>query len=428
MEFDVIVAGAGPAGLFAAVSAAEAGSRVLLLEKMPSPGRKLLISGTGQCNLTHAGPISSFLGRYGAAGKFLRGALYAFSNADLAAYFAARGLELEETEGGKVFPASRRARDVLDALLAELRRLGAEIHTGRRVLSARKDGGAFEIGTEAGVERAAALVVATGGLSYPATGSSGDGYALAASFGHRVAETAPALTPVVAAKDGAFPFSPFVSCAGVALRDTSIAVFRGGRKAAEGRGDVLFTHRGLSGPGILDLSRSIRVGDELRVSLAPGSGGVEDVEKRLLAELGAHGKRSVARVLREAGPAESVCLALLEALGVEAAGKASVLSRAARRSLAQSLAEGGEAGHRFIVAELGSWTEAMATRGGVALSEVDPRSMESRIVPGLYFAGEVLDVDGDTGGFNIQAACSTGRLAGLRAASKRAVPAADPAR
>ncbi|MFA6508315.1 MAG: NAD(P)/FAD-dependent oxidoreductase [Treponemataceae bacterium] len=415
MVFDAIVVGAGPAGLFAAVSAAEAGGHVLLLERMPSPGRKLLISGSGQCNLTHSGPVSDFLKRYGSAGKFLRGALYAFSNEALAAYFVDRGLELEETEGGKMFPVSRRARDVLDILLSELGKLDAEVRTGCRVLSARFSDGAFEVETETGTERSVSLIIATGGLSYPKTGSSGDGYALAASFGHRIIETAQALTPVVAVSGGPSPFAPFVSCAGNAIRDTSISVFHSGKKVAEGRGDVLFTHGGLSGPGILDLSRNIRVGDELRVSLVPGSGGPEGVERRLLATLGEHGKRSVARVLHDFGLADSVCRALMEVVGVASDVKASVLSRAARRALAVSLAEGGDAGLRFIVAEIGPWAEAMATRGGVDLSEIDPKRMESRLVPGLFFAGEVLDIDGDTGGFNIQAACSTGRLAGISA-------------
>lgn len=410
MIYDAIVVGGGPAGLFAAVSAAAAARRVLLLERMPSPGRKLLVSGSGQCNLTHGGPISDFPGRYGGAGKFLRHALYGFDNDGLSSFFAERGVPLEETEGGKLFPVSRRARDVLDVLVAELLRLGAELRAGCRVESARFSEGIFEVASGRVEYRARALVIATGGRSYPKTGSSGDGYGLAASFGHRIVEPAPALTPV--AVKG---FTPFTACSGVSIPGTSISVFRGGAKAASGRGDVLFTHRGLSGPGILDLSRHMRAGDQLRVCLAPGRGGIDDVERRLLEEAAEHGKRTVARILHGFGLAESLSRATLEALGLPVDVKAAVLSRSARRALAAALAEGSDAGFPFAAERLGGWDEAMATRGGVDLSEVDPKSMESRLAPGLYFAGEVLDIDGDTGGFNIQAACSTGILAGKNA-------------
>ena len=407
MIYDSIIVGAGPAGLFAAIGAAGSGTRTMLLERMPSPGRKLLVSGSGQCNLTHGGPISAFLGRYGGAGKFLRHALYGFDNDDLASFFAERGVPLEETEGGKLFPVSRRARDVLDALAAELVRLGADLRTGCRVESARFSEGVFEVAAERVEYRARALVIATGGRSYPKTGSSGDGYGLAASFGHRIVEPAPALTPV--AVKG---FDPFVSCSGVSISGTSISVFREGAKVASGRGDVLFTHRGLSGPGILDLSRYIRAGDQLRVCLSPGRGGIDEVERRLLDETAEYGKRTVARVLHGLGLAESLSRATLEALGLPADVKAAVLSRPARRALAAALAEGGDAGFPFIAERLCGWDEAMSTCGGVDLSEVDPKTMESRLAPGLFFAGEVLDIDGDTGGFNIQAACSTGMLAG----------------
>ncbi len=416
MDFDVAVVGAGPAGLFAAVGAAERGARVLVLERMPSPGRKLLVSGSGQCNLTHAGSVAAFLARYGQAGKFLRPALYGLPNDALSRFFSERGVPLEETENGKLFPASRRARDVLDALLRELDRLGADVRTGARVLSAARTASGLEVRSEQDRFEATALIVATGGRSFPKTGSSGDGYAIAAGFGHRIVETAPALTPVEAAPA---IFSFFVSCAGIALRDASVSVFRSGRKTAAGRGDVLFTHRGLSGPGILDLSRSLMVGDELRVPLAPSAPPREEVEARLLAETASHGKRTAARVLRDFGLADGLARALLAAVGVAEDLQAAALRKDARRSLALALSGGGEGGMRFPVAALGGFDEAMATRGGVDLSEVDPKRMESRLVPGLFFAGEVLDVDGDTGGYNIQAACSTGYLAGRNAADRK---------
>lgn len=427
MIYDVLVIGAGPAGLFAAIAAAGKGCRTLLLERMQTPGRKLLISGSGQCNLTHSGSIEEFLNRYGksnggdlAASRFLKSAFHRFGNQDLASFCAERGLELEETEAGKLFPVTRRARDVLDLLHAEARKNGVELKTGYRVLSARRDGPFFQVeGESAAAYRGRALIVATGGASYPATGSSGDGWAIAASFGHRVKETAPSLTPVTV---GRAAFKPFVSCAGLALRSVRLSVYRAGKKTATGSGDVLFTHRGLSGPGILDLSRAIRTNDELRVPLSEEALTLEEAEKRLLDELDVHGKRGLIRALSSFGLSESLSRSLLASRGLEAEMKAAVLTREGRRLLAASLAE--DAGHPFPVAALGGWDEAMATRGGVDLGEVDAKTMQSRLMNGLFFAGEVLDVDGDTGGFNIQAAVSTGFLAGMSAAAAATTRAA----
>ncbi len=405
---DLLVVGAGPAGLFGAIRAAEAGARVLLLEKMPRPGTKLLASGSGRCNFSHSGPIADFPERYGKAGRFLKPALLGFTNADLVSWLEARGLAILEEEGGKLFPASGRARDILGILLGELSRLGVELRAESRVLGASRGAGGFEVRTAGGAHEAGSLLVATGGLSYPGTGSTGDGYALAASFGHAIAETAPCLAPVLV--EG----FAFAACAGIALRDAPIEVRRGegGRIAARGRGDVLITHRGLSGPGILDLSRSILAGDELRVGLAGPEAG-EDAGARLLEELDRNGKRSFRSCVQALGLPERLAAALIDHAGVDPMAKAATVGREARREVAASIA-----GCPFRVAALGGYGEAMATRGGVVLGEVDPRSMESRLEPGLFFAGEVLDIDGDTGGYNIQAAFSTGAMAGGHAARR----------
>ncbi|HOX30787.1 MAG TPA: NAD(P)/FAD-dependent oxidoreductase [Spirochaetales bacterium] len=405
-EAELIVVGGGPAGLFGALRAAEAGARVLLLEKMRRPGTKLLASGSGRCNFSHAGPVEDFLGHYGKAGRFLKPALLGFTNADLAAFLQSRGLAVLEEEGGKLFPASGRAGDILELLLRELGRLGVELRTDCAVRGAALSGGRFVVEAAGGPWEAPALLLATGGLSYPGTGSSGDGYALAAAFGHAIAQTAPCLAPV--AVEG----WAFAACAGIALRGAPLELRRGegGKLAARGRGDVLFTHRGLSGPGILDLSRSILPGDELRVRLASGEG---DPDELLLAELGAHGKRGLKSCVQALGLPERLAQALLAGLGIEPSTPAALLGREARKRVSAALA-----GFPFRVASLGGYGEAMATRGGVALEEVDPKSMGSRLVSGLYFAGELLDIDGDTGGYNIQAACSTGALAGSHAAAR----------
>jgi len=428
MVHDVLVVGAGPAGISAAIAAAEHGSRVLLLERMQTPALKFLISGSGQCNLSHAGPIAEFMEHFGGgekkgdSGRFLRPALFGFSNADLAAFCAERGLDLEESANGKLFPITRRSRDVVDLFLSEARRLGIKLQTSIRIVSVSKAVVGFELAQGSGMEsdptfQGRCLILATGGKSYPLTGSDGDGYTLAHSLGHTLVEPGPALTPVLGSMSGVGSYAPFVDCSGVSIPGTSVSVFRRGRKTAEGRGDLLFTHRGLSGPGILDLSRNIRPGDEVRVSLAPGNGGVEACAGKLLKAIETNGKRSVLRLLTGFGLSESLAGAALASLGIEGQAKAAELTRTARSALAASFAEGGDGGHAFYVANLGSWSEAMVTRGGVPLAEVNPKTMESRLVPGLFFAGELLDYDGDTGGYNIQAALSTGRLAGRQAAT-----------
>lgn len=421
-----MVVGGGPAGLFAALAAAEAGARTLVLERTDRPGGKLLVAGSGRCNLTHGGEVASFLRHYGGGdrptdgGRFLRPALYAFSNEDLAVWFARRGLPLEEEPDGRVFPSSRRAEDVLDLLLSVARKRKVELRTGVLVRSAKRGGGGVIVSADdrpGPILRGRTLVLATGGRSSPSLGTAGDGYRLAAALGHRIVPPRPALVPVVVENEA---FALFAACAGVSLSGTSVVVARGGRRIAEGSGDVLFTHRGLSGPAVLNLSRYVLPGDVIRVSLLPGLGGVARVEQCLAAEIAAHGKRTAANLLQGLGLAACLSRALVGAVALGPGTKAAELPREARRALASSLAVGGDGGHPFPVRSLGGWDEAMVTAGGVTLGEVDPKTMASRILPGLFFAGEVLDFDGDTGGYNLQAAFSTGQLAG-RSAAERAL-------
>lgn len=399
----------------AAIWAARAGARTLLLEKKPSPGRKLLVSGSGRCNLSHGGPIADFLDHYGKAGRFLRPALYGFTNTDTRAFFEEGGVPILEEEGGKLFPVSGRARDLLDVLLAQAGAAGVEIRNGAsltslQVLEPGAGGPTFLATSETFEIRARRVVLALGGASYPVTGSDGKGYAIPQALGHSLVAVAPALAPLLVT---AFPVA---SLAGTALPDRALRVWRDEVVVARGRGDVLFTHRGLSGPGILDLSRSVLPGDELGLEV---SGlGSEEIEAILVAGARDHGKRLVRTLCADisaaganvAVPSRLLDLILERALPDQEA-RASSLSREARKELAAALWE-----LRIPVAGLGGWDEAMATRGGISLEELSPKTLESRLIPGLFFAGEFLDLDGDTGGYNIQAAFSTGRLAGLSAA------------
>ena len=396
--WDLIVVGAGPAGLFCAASASGGNRKVLVLEKKSSPGRKLLISGSGRCNLTHEGEARAFLDHYGDHGRFLRPALLGFTNRDLVAFFEERGLSMITLEGGKIFPETQRSRDVLDRLIAECEARKVKIACGKAVTSIEKSGDEFLVRCGDEARRSRFLVIATGGRSYPATGSAGDGYSFAGALGHSIAEVGPALAPV-RIRD-----YPFADLAGISLPGARVSIFRG-RKVKEGVGDVLFTHDGLSGPGILDLSRDIRAGDLLRVSLA-GLRKKEEMERWLLARSEEEGGRNLRSVLAELAVPARLVSRVFEILDIPHDLKCASMTRRMRIDLADRLS-----GFPLIVDEVGGYDSAMATRGGVALSEVDSKTMESKLVSGLYFVGEVLDVDGDTGGYNLQAAFSTGLLA-----------------
>ncbi|MDN7025540.1 NAD(P)/FAD-dependent oxidoreductase [Methanoculleus sp. FWC-SCC1] len=394
-DYDTIIIGAGPAGLFCALQAAAPGRKILILEKKPACGRKLLITGSGQCNLTHGGNIREFLARYGDHGAFLRPALLGFTNRDLIAFFESRGLDLETDENGKVFPATRKAADVLDLLLRECRERGVRVRCGEAVIAVERTDGGFLVTTGAARYTASRVVIATGGASYPATGSTGDGYRLAAALGHTVTPVRPALAPVVVED------YPFARLAGISFEGVTVSLFRDGRKTRELAGDLLFTHTGLSGPAVLHLSRYTAAGDALKVSFLPGMTR-EGLEKDLLAKFAAHGTRQVKTILADYGLPERFVLALLEAAGIPADRAAAHLAKKARGALIDRLTA-----FPFGVKAVGGFREAMVTAGGVALEEVDKKTMASKRVPGLYVIGEVLDVDGDTGGYNLQAAFST---------------------
>jgi predicted Rossmann fold flavoprotein len=404
-----IVVGGGPAGLFlAARLASEQDSPVLLLEKGPRVGRKLLASGAGQCNITHSGAVSDFLGRYGDKGRFLKKALYGFSNSALEAWFLDRGLPFEAEEGGKVFPASRRAADVLDLLVAECGKSGVDIRVGSRVVSASSIDEGFALELEGAIGpalRAPVLAIAAGGQSYPGTGSSGDGYRLAAALGHRVISPRPALSPATI-RDFALG-----DLAGISFEGLRFVVRRGGKKAAETRGDVLVTHDGLSGPGILDASRDIYPGDTIELDF---SGIGPSAFRAALDDLCAASPRALVKNALADGLLPRRMAGLFCAIaGIGGDATCAQLRRDSRRAL-EVLATAYPA----EVEALGGFDKAMATAGGVALDEVDPATMESRIAPGLYFAGEVLDYDGDTGGFNLQAAFSTAATAAAAIAAR----------
>jgi predicted Rossmann fold flavoprotein len=378
---------------------------VSLMEKMPRPGLKLLASGAGQCNISHSGPIRDFLSKYNDKGRFLKHSLLSFSNEGLLDFFRERGIEFEvDGDSGKIFPSSRKASAILESLLRECELSGVRLETGQALASIEAlAGGGFRClfkkgpsGDGAWLE-ADAVLLALGGASYPRTGSSGDGYAMARSLGHSVIEPRPALVGV---KIESFPLA---GLSGLSFREAGLRSWRGDEKTIDARGDLLITHQGFSGPLILDSSRDIKVGDRIRVDFTrPG----EDLEARLDGLI-AQSPKSLARgLLFRAGLPKSLSAALASLAGIGESDSCAALPRQKRRALAE-LARAFPA----MVGRLGDFDEAMVTAGGVERAEIEPRTMESRIRPGLFFCGEIIDVDGDSGGYNLQAAFSTGETA-----------------
>jgi predicted Rossmann fold flavoprotein len=395
----IVIIGGGPAGLFCALQSAGRNRRVLLIEKNASCGRKLVITGSGQCNLTHDGEVSEFFRHYGEHGHFLRPALLGYSNRDLMGFFEQRGLSMVTEQGGKVFPATRNASDVLRVLMAECSRRKVEMISHHAVSRIALSGEGFFVGTGTSSYRADIVVIATGGASYPSTGSTGDGYDLARELGHTITGLSPALTPIRVQDH------PFSDLAGISFKDLSISLFREEKKIGQHTGDLVITHTGLSGPGILDLSRFIVPGDVLTVSFFPGMDR-EAVQKMVTVEIASSGTRRIRTVLTGLSLPERFVSRLLELIGIPPDLTCPHITRQARNEIVSAIA-----GFPFTVLGLGGFDEAMVTRGGIDLREIDPKTMESKIVPRLYGIGEVLDIDGDTGGYNLQAAFSTGMLA-----------------
>jgi predicted flavoprotein YhiN len=431
----VVVIGAGAAGMLAAGRAAEAGARVLLLEKMDQPGRKILISGKTRCNLTNTRTLPEFIAMYGPNGPFLRSALHRFFRDDLLAILRRYGVETKAERGGRIFPVSDRAADVVGALRRYLDDGGVEMMTQRRVCSlAVRDGKIAGVTTDKGLTPAAAVIVAAGGATWPATGSTGDGYELAQAVGHGIEKLRPALVPLIVKEIGLAK-----SMQGVSLRNIRLTAFRGrpgemdpaavpdhdvgrglDRKKPRGPviesrcGEMMITHFGIGGP--VTLLISLAVVDALTqgpVSVAIDLKAALDypqLRARLQRDLDARGKRQFKGILEGLLPRKMI--EPLGALtGIPLDKPAHQVTAAEREKLASVLKC-----LRFEIKGPLPMATAIVTAGGVSLKEIDPRTMASRLVPGLYFCGEVLDIDADTGGFNLQAAFSTGYVAGEAAA------------
>jgi predicted Rossmann fold flavoprotein len=403
-----VIVGAGAAGLATAIFARRANPdrRVVLLEGARAPGAKILVSGGSRCNVTNT--VVTEADFNGGRPAIVRRVLRAFPVPATVAFFREIGIPLHEEPNGKLFPDSNRSRDVVDALLREAAQAGVELRAGTRVVDVSRDGPIFRVETSRGPLTADALVLATGGLSLPKTGSDGWGYGIARRFGHTIVPTTPALAPMVIDRDR--PDAVHISLSGVS-QPVQIDLRLDGRVATRIDGALLWTHFGVSGPAALDVSRHwLRArldGHDAAVTanLLPGRT-FESLEDEWIALIRTKPKRTPASVLAESIPA-SVASALLDRLQVPPDRVLADLPRDERRRLLQHALA-----WPLPFTDSRGYSYAEVTAGGVALTEIDPATMASRVCPGLYLVGEILDVDGRLGGFNFQWAWSSARVAG----------------
>ena len=392
----VAVIGGGASGMMAAIAAAEEGAKVTLYEKNEKLGKKLYITGKGRCNLTNACEIADFFPNIVSNGKFLYSAVYSFSGRDTCAFFEDAGLPLKTERGNRVFPASDKSSDVIKTLEKKLKECGVKVCLHREI-------------HDLSDLSADAVIIATGGITYPATGSTGDGYRFAEEIGHTVRTPIPALVPLLSD-------DPCISrLEGLSLRNVGIRIEQGGKEYYSGFGEMLFTSDGVSGPLILSASsyigRALTEGEEffLHIDLKPALS--EDMlDQRILRDFGEQKNKEFKNALGKLLPA-SLIPVVIEKSGIDPYKQVNAVTKAEREHLRKILKD-------FVIrlTDTAGVKQAVITNGGVKVDGIDPKTMRSKIRPDVYFAGEVLDVDALTGGFNLQIAFSTGWAAGKAAA------------
>lgn len=392
--------------MFAALSAAERGHQVLLLEKNEKLGKKLFITGKGRCNITNAGDMDTLFANVTTNPKFLYSAFYACDNFRVIDFFESHGVKTKVERGNRVFPVSDHSSDVIAALERALRQAGVEIRLHTKVAGLLTGGNKIQgvLLENGGREECDAVILATGGVSYQSTGSTGDGYAFAKGCGHKVTEIEPSLVPFTAKE------SYVTRMQGLSLKNVRVTLYKGRKTVFEDFGEMLFTHFGVSGP--LMLSASSLVGKEVNeqelfmtIDLKPALS-AEQLDHRLLRDFGENQNRQWKNAVHGLLPAKLLPV-VIELSGIAPDKKVNEITKEERSRLVKLLKE-----FPLTLNGLRDFDEAIITRGGVSVKEVNPSTMESKLISGLYFAGEVMDLDALTGGFNLQIAWSTGYLAG----------------
>ena len=408
MTHDLIVVGGGPAGMFAAITAARNGAKVLLLEKNDRLGKKLLITGKGRCNVTNDCPAEEVLRNTPRNGRFLYSAMTAFPPESTKQFFENQGCPLKTERGNRVFPQSDRSASILDSLKQALADQGVTVKTGRVRQILTLEGAVSGVRTDGDEYTAPSVILATGGASYPATGSTGDGYAMAQKLGHRVIPAQGSLVPLETAGEDCRRMQ------GLSLRNVGVRLLDArGKVLYRDFGELLFTHFGVSGPTVLSASCHLKgEGCCLVIDLKPA---LEEgkLDARILRDLELYQNRTMENALTDLLP-RSMIPVVLDRLEIDPAMQANSLTKEKRRALVGLLKA-----FRVEITGKRPVAEAIITSGGVKVSEIDPKTMESKLVPGLYFAGEVIDCDAYTGGFNLQIAWATAFAAGRSAAGKK---------
>ena len=405
----VIVIGGGAAGLMAAVIAGREGAKVMLLEKMNYVGKKMGITGKGRCNITNACDMSDFIKNTPGNGKFLYGAYERFTNEDLLQLLHDAGLETKVERGGRVFPASDSALDVRNTFMKLMKHYGVDVHLEEPVKKLLVDDGVVTgVVTDKETYHADAVVIATGGKSYPATGSTGDGYMLAAQVGHKITDIRPSLVPIVTEE------SWVKDLMGLSLRNVELSVVAKNKVQAKMFGEMMFTHFGITGPIVLSLSHTVgklmrkkNIGTigldiNLKPALSP-----ETLDKRLQKDFDLYSKKQLINGMKDLLPSRLIPL-IIELAGIDPQKPINQISKEERQQIGYMLQH-----MPLTVKGLRPVEEAIVTAGGISLKEFNPKTMESKLVKGLYGAGEVLDIDAFTGGYNLQAAFSTGYVAAM---------------
>ena len=405
----VVVIGGGAAGLMAAVIAGREGAKVTLLEKMNYVGKKIGITGKGRCNITNACDMSDFIKNTPGNGKFLYGAYERFTNEDLLQLLHDAGLETKVERGGRVFPASDSALDVRNTFMKLMKHYGVDVHLEEPVKKLLVDDGVVTgVVTDRETYHADAVVIATGGKSYPATGSTGDGYILAAQVGHKITDIRPSLVPIVTEE------SWVKDLMGLSLRNVELSVVAKNKVQAKMFGEMMFTHFGVTGPIVLSLSHTVgklmrkkNIGTigldiNLKPALSP-----EILDKRLQKDFDLYSKKQLINGMKDLLPSRLIPL-IIELAGIDPQKPINQISKEERQQIGYMLQH-----MPLTVKGLRPVEEAIVTAGGISLKEFNPKTMESKLVKGLYGAGEVLDIDAFTGGYNLQAAFSTGYVAAM---------------
>ena len=405
----VVVIGGGAAGLMAAVIAGREGAKVTLLEKMNYVGKKMGITGKGRCNITNACDMSDFIKNTPGNGKFLYGAYERFTNEDLLQLLHDAGLETKVERGGRVFPASDSALDVRNTFMKLMKHYGVDVHLEEPVKKLLVDDGVVTgVVTDKETYHADAVVIATGGKSYPATGSTGDGYMLAAQVGHKITDIRPSLVPIVTEE------SWVKDLMGLSLRNVELSVVAKNKVQAKMFGEMMFTHFGITGPIVLSLSHmvgklmrkknigTIGLDINLKPALSP-----ETLDKRLQKDFDLYSKKQLINGMKDLLPSRLIPL-IIELAGIDPQKPINQISKEERQQIGYMLQH-----MPLTVKGLRPVEEAIVTAGGISLKEFNPKTMESKLVKGLYGAGEVLDIDAFTGGYNLQAAFSTGYVVAM---------------